>query len=217
MNELHQQIASIRKDYISAHLTEDSIDKNPFQQFKKWIQQAITAKVNEPNAMCLSTVSKTGKPSSRIVLLRGFDENGFVFYTNYNSRKSNEITEHDAVAINMFWPELEKQIRIEGSISKVSTAQSDTYFENRPRESKLGAWASAQSEILMNRADIDNKLKAIEDKFKDMPIPRPAHWGGYCIKPDYMEFWQGGASRLHDRIAYTLTDNKSWKIERLSP
>jgi pyridoxamine 5'-phosphate oxidase len=166
--------------------------------------------------MNVSTVSKEGKPSSRIVLLRNFSENGFVFYTNYNSKKGNDISENNSAAINFFWPQLERQIRIEGKLQKVDSKISDEYFASRPHDSQLGAWASNQSEVLKNRQELEEKFAALEKKFAGINVPRPEHWGGYCLVPDSIEFWQGRPSRIHDRIKFTTVNNE-WKIERLSP
>ena len=192
------------------------VNSNPIVQFDLWMKEALNADIPEPHAMNVSTVSKEGKPSSRIVLLRNFSENGFVFYTNYNSKKGNDISENNCAAINFFWPQLERQIRIEGKLQKVDSKISDEYFASRPHDSQLGAWASNQSEVLKNRQELEEKFAALEEKFAGKNVPRPEHWGGYCLVPDSIEFWQGRPSRIHDRIKFTTVNNE-WKIERLSP
>jgi pyridoxamine 5'-phosphate oxidase len=215
MEDLKSYINSLRHDFTKQTLDKKDVNPNPVLQFEKWFKEAVDAKVNEPNAMGLSTVSADGKPSSRILLLRNFDEQGFVFYTNYNSRKGIEITTNPNAALLFFWPELERQVRIEGVLSKQTPDESTKYFDSRPRESKLGAWTSEQSKPIENRdvldqAYIENSKKYTED------VPRPSFWGGYVLKPVNLEFWQGRASRLHDRISYTQKQN-NWMIERLSP
>jgi pyridoxamine 5'-phosphate oxidase len=217
MTNVSKIIHHLRKDYVVAQLTEDSIKSNPVALFEEWLHTAITQEVQEPHAMNIATVADNGQPSSRIVFLRSFNDEGFIFYTNYNSKKGQTLSHNQLIAANLFWPELEKQVRIEGSVTKISTAQSDLYFASRPRESQLGAWASNQSEIIVSRAALEECFKHYETLYANQPIPRPPHWGGYCIKPNYFEFWQGGANRLHDRIAYTISANNQWLISRLCP
>ncbi len=217
MEAINSKIVSLRKEYSSAFLNEEDVNQNPFKQFELWMQQAVEAEILEPHAMTVSTVSAEGKPSSRIVLLRGFNQEGFVFYTNYNSHKGNEIQQNNFACINFFWPDLERQIRIEGSISKIDQQISTAYFHSRPRESQIGAWASIQSAVIENRKVVEDAFVHFTEKFKDLEvIPKPEHWGGYNIKPTSIEFWQGRPSRLHDRLRYSL-ENSNWKIERLSP
>lgn len=217
METINSKIVSLRKEYSSAFLNEEDVNQNPFKQFELWMQQAVEAEILEPHAMTVSTVSAEGKPSSRIVLLRGFNQEGFVFYTNYNSHKGNEIQQNNFACINFFWPDLERQIRIEGSISKIDQQISTAYFHSRPRESQIGAWASIQSAVIENRKVVEDAFVHFTEKFKDLEIiPKPEHWGGYNIKPTSIEFWQGRPSRLHDRLRYSL-ENSNWKIERLSP
>lgn len=217
MEAINSKIVSLRKEYSSAFLNEEDVNQNPFKQFELWMQQAVEAEILEPHAMTVSTVSAEGKPSSRIVLLRGFNQEGFVFYTNYNSLKGNEIQQNNFACINFFWPDLERQIRIEGSISKIDQQISTAYFHSRPRESQIGAWASIQSAVIENRKVVEDAFVHFTEKFKDLEvIPKPEHWGGYNIKPTSIEFWQGRPSRLHDRLRYSL-ENSNWKIERLSP
>jgi pyridoxamine 5'-phosphate oxidase len=217
MEVINSKIVSLRKEYSSAFLNEEDVNHNPFKQFELWMHQAVEAEILEPHAMTVSTVSSEGKPSSRIVLLRGFDENGFVFYTNYKSHKGNDMAQNNYACLNFFWPELERQIRIEGSISKIDQQISTDYFHSRPRESQIGAWASVQSAVIANRKVVEDAFILYTEKFKDLElIPKPEHWGGYNIKPTSIEFWQGRPSRLHDRLRYTEV-NGEWKIERLSP
>ena len=217
MEVINSKIVSLRKEYSSAFLNEEDVNHNPFKQFELWMHQAVEAEILEPNAMTVSSVSSEGKPSSRIVLLRGFDENGFVFYTNYNSHKGHDMAQNNYACLNFFWPELERQIRIEGNIAKIDQQTSTNYFHSRPRESQIGAWASIQSAVIANRKVVEDAFAQYTQKFKDLEeIPKPEHWGGYNIKPTSIEFWQGRPSRLHDRLRYTEV-NGAWKIERLSP
>ena len=210
-------IASIRKDYTLQTLTEKEVASNPVDQFTKWWDEAIKSEIDEVNAMTLATVDATGNPSARIVLLKGYDEQGFVFFTNYLSHKGEEMGQQPKACLVFFWKELERQIRIQGSVSKVSDAESDEYFNSRPAASRLGAWASPQSQVISSRETIEENLLAYKNKFEDGAIPRPPHWGGYRVHPQKMEFWQGRPSRLHDRILYTLTNTGGWTIERLAP
>lgn len=216
MEDLKAYINALRHDFTKEKLDKKDVHADPVLQFEKWFKEAVDAKVNEPNAMSISTVSAEGKPSSRIVLLRNFDQEGFVFYTNYNSRKGFDIRVNPNVALLFFWPELERQVRIEGVLKKQSPEESDRYFNSRPRESKLGAWTSEQSKPIDSRLVLDKAYDEHAKKFPGNEVPRPPYWGGYLLTPLYMEFWQGRASRLHDRISYTHEDQK-WKIERLSP
>ncbi len=210
-------LADIRTDYSKAILDLKSADKNPFVQFEKWFNEALSAKALEPNAMNLATISEGGRPSSRIVLLKGVENNQFIFFTNYQSQKGKEIERNPACALNFFWPELERQIRIEGIASRVSEKSSDEYFHSRPRESQVGAWASPQSTLINDRNILEERVKQIEERFKDHKLlPRPKQWGGFGVTPLEIEFWQGRPSRLHDRIVYTLAES-NWKINRLAP
>jgi pyridoxamine 5'-phosphate oxidase len=216
MEDLRSYINSLRHDFTKQTLDQKQVTADPFLQFEKWFKEAVDAKVNEPNAMGISTVSAAGKPSSRIVLLRNFNKEGFVFYTNYNSRKGIEISQNPHAALLFFWPELERQVRIEGILRKQTEEESDLYFNSRPRESKLGAWTSEQSKPIHDRAVLDKAYEENAGKFPGENIPRPPHWGGYVLLPVSIEFWQGRASRLHDRIEYAL-ENNTWKIRRLAP
>ena len=208
-------IANIRTDYKLQTLNEVDVAANPFQQFTKWWNQAIQSKVAEVNAFTLATASKAGKPSARIVLLKGYNENGFVFFTNYNSHKGQELIENPNAAIVFFWNELERQIRIEGTVEKISQQESEEYFHARPAGSQIGAWASPQSTVIPNREILEKNETEYKNKFGEN-IPKPPHWGGFVVKPILFEFWQGRSSRLHDRIQYT-PQNNNWKIERLAP
>ena len=210
-------IADIRRDYSLKTLNETEVSDDPFQQFSDWWQQAIESKIDEVNAMTLATASLEGVPSARIVLLKGYDKSGFVFYTNYDSAKGQELAENPRASLLFFWKELERQVRITGLVEKVSAAENDEYFLSRPTGSQIGAWASPQSHVIENRNWLENKVKELEAKFSSEQLTRPAHWGGYRVKPVIVEFWQGRSSRLHDRIQYTLQENNSWKIERLAP
>ena len=211
MNEL----ADLRKEYKYASLDEADASASPFEQFTRWFAQAKSSKVLEPNAMTLATIDPNGKPSARIVLVKGADENGFTFFTNYESRKANALAAHDDAALLFFWPELERQIRIEGVVTKIPEQASTDYYVSRPLGSKIGAWASPQSRTIANRAVLQTGWEDAAKKYGDSP-PRPAHWGGYCLTPTYFEFWQGRESRLHDRVAYTL-ENAAWLRSRLAP
>ena len=206
----------MRKEYKKYLLEEKDMNPNPIVQFDKWFKDAVENELNEPYAMTLATSTKDGKPSARIVLMRNFDENGFVFYTNYLSRKGEDISENPHASLLFFWQEKEQQVRIEGTLVKQTAEESDNYFNSRPRESKLGAWTSEQSKIISGRKVLDERYEAASKKYPDENVPRPPYWGGYILKPITIEFWQGRPSRLHDRILYTLENNK-WKIERLAP
>jgi len=212
---MNQKIANIRSDYSQNGLHESELDANPLNQFNKWFDEVLKSGLSESNAMLLSTVDN-GRPTGRIVLLKGVDETGFSFYTNYESKKGQEIEANPQVALTFFWKELERQVRIEGKIEKTSEKDSDDYFAIRPRGSQIGAWVSHQSEVIENREFLEQKQKSFEQKFEGIDIPRPPHWGGYRVIPDYIEFWQGRPSRLHDRLAYVLKDGV-WVTERLSP
>jgi pyridoxamine 5'-phosphate oxidase len=216
MEDLRNYLNSIRHDFAKETLDEHDVIENPLFQFAKWFEEAVAAQVIDPNAMTLCSATKEGKPSARIVLLRNFSEIGFVYYSNYNSRKGAEIEKNPNCALLFFWPELERQIRIEGVVQKQSSEESDLYFNSRPRESKLGAWTSEQSKKIINREVLNKEFEKISLQYPDENVPRPPHWGGYLLKPITIEFWQGRPNRLHDRILYTI-ENNTWKIERLAP
>ena len=209
-------IADIRTDYKLQTLNETDVATNAIKQFSKWWDEAVKSDIDEVNAMVLATATKDGKPSARIVLLKGYDEKGFVFYTNYDSQKGLELADNPNASIVFFWKELQRQVRIDGIIEKVSAEESDTYFNSRPEGSRIGAWASPQSKVVATRSELENSYETYHQKFAGKNIPRPTHWGGYRIKPIEIEFWQGRPNRLHDRILYTLIES-TWKIERLAP
>lgn len=198
------------------YLTEDNINPDPFKQFDIWFKDAHDIGLKDPNAMNVASATKDGVPSSRMVLLKSYDKNGFIFYTNYTSRKSREILDNPLVALNFFWDALERQVRVEGKIKKIDPKSSDEYFSSRARLSQLGAHASNQSQVIENYDVITNKLKELEKKYEDQEIPRPEHWGGFIIVPDTIEFWQGHQGRIHDRLKFRRSDQK-WKLDRLSP
>jgi len=212
MNDL----ASIRQEYSKATLEPSTVSSDPVRQFDIWFQEALTAKVPEPNAMNLATAIG-GRPTSRIVLLKGIEQGKFVFYTNYQSRKGKDLEENPACCLTFFWPELERQVRVEGVASRVDATRSDEYFQSRPRGSQIGAWASPQSSLIQNRQLLEEREKQIEEKYKGQDkLPRPHQWGGYEVDPLMIEFWQGRPNRLHDRIVYSKVDGV-WRIDRLAP
>lgn len=213
---MDKSLADIRTDYSKASLSPEEAAANPLEQFRQWFQEAQKAKAQEVNAMNLSTVGADGRPSSRIVLLKDLSDQGFVFFTNYNSRKGQQLEANPYAALTFFWPELERQVRIEGRLRKVSAEISDEYFSSRPRASQIGAWASPQSQEISSREILETKEKELEAKFAGQPVQRPAHWGGYELLPDHIEFWQGRPSRLHDRLLYEKNDS-GWISKRLAP
>lgn len=210
-------LADMRKDYQLQKLSEESVAENPFMQFNTWWSEAVAAKIDEVNAMTLATASGEGIPAARTVLLKAFDENGFVFFSNYDSNKGKQLQENPMACLVFFWKELERQIRITGTVSKTSGKESDDYFNSRPEGSRVGAWASPQSHIIASREWLEENEKEFRKKFDNEKLSRPENWGGYRVMPSVVEFWQGRTNRLHDRIQYTLQENSKWVIERLAP
>lgn len=214
---MQNDIAGIRKIYSQKTLSEESIDSNPITQFDKWWNEAVASDIEEVNAMTLATASADGIPSARIVLLKGFSEKGFVFFTNYDSFKGKQLLENPKACLVFFWKELERQVRITGIVQKTSDEESDEYFYSRPYESQLGASISPQSTVIENREWLENRYNEFEKQSSKLTIQRPSHWGGFIVKPVIIEFWQGRPSRLHDRIEYSLQENGEWENERLAP
>lgn len=210
-------LENLRIDYQKHSLSENDISKDPFEQFGIWFNEALSAEVLEPNALTLATASKEGIPSARIVLLKGFDEKGFSFYTNYLSKKGKDLAKNPYGSMVFFWPELQRQVRIDGKITKLSKEESEAYFKSRPFESRIGAISSPQSQVIPNRESLEVVYKGMEEKYQGKHVPKPAHWGGYILSPLSIEFWQGRPSRLHDRMKYVLMEKGKWKIERLAP
>jgi len=208
--------ASLRKEYTRSGLSEADVDPDPIVQFDSWFRETLAADLHEPNAMIVATATQDGKPSARTVLLKGFDERGFVFYTNYEGRKAGELEANPACALLFYWGELERQVRIEGRASRISDEESDTYFAGRPRGSRIGAWASEQSRPVENRSVLEERTLALEAEYEGGEVPRPPFWGGYRVEPEVVEFWQGRESRLHDRLVYQRSGD-GWRIERLQP
>lgn len=209
-------VADLRREYTRAGLREEDVSPDPMQQFRGWFGEALSAGLHEPNAMTLATATPGGRPSARVVLLKGFDARGFVFYTNYEGRKGREIEENPRAALLFYWGELERQVRIEGSVSRVSEEESDAYYASRPRGSRLGALASEQSREIGGREVLEKRIEALKTEYEGRDVPRPAFWGGYRVEPEVVEFWQGRENRLHDRIVYRRQAG-GWKIGRLQP
>lgn len=215
---LKARVADLRKEYRLTSLDESEVSSNPYALFEQWFEEAVSAQLPEPNAMTLATADKSGRPSARVVLLKGFRENGFIFFTNYESRKGRELEDNPYAALVFFWMELERQVRIEGKVEKVSFEESEAYFHRRPRESQIGAWTSPQSKTISGRAYLEERYRSCEQHFASTAvIPLPEIWGGYLLKPSAIEFWQGRPSRLHDRLRYVYLDDGGWHIERLAP
>jgi pyridoxamine 5'-phosphate oxidase len=210
-------VARLRKEYTRAGLKESDTDPNPIQQFRRWFDEAFASNLHEPNAMTLATTTSDVRPSARIVLLKGFDERGFVFYTNYESRKSSELAANPRAALVFYWGELERQVRVEGRVERIPDEESDAYFAGRPRGSQLGAWASQQSRPVTDRGALEERLRELEVDYEGREVPRPPFWGGYRVEPETIEFWQGRENRLHDRLVYRRSREGGWRRERLQP
>jgi pyridoxamine 5'-phosphate oxidase len=210
------KVANLRREYARERLDESSVGPDPIAQFGRWFEEALKAEVMEPNAMSLATASADGAPSARVVLLKGYDERGFVFFTDYRSQKGVELTANPRAALVLYWPELERQVRITGTTSPIAREESEAYYRTRPRGSRLGAWISHQSQVIASRKVLDDRVPELEETFPGDDIPLPAYWGGFRVAPERIEFWQGRENRLHDRIRYVWEEG-SWRIERLSP
>jgi pyridoxamine 5'-phosphate oxidase len=217
IEKMSKSIADLRQEYSLQRLNKTDAHPNPFEQFTLWFDQAVAAKLPEPNAMTLATATGDGLPSARMVLLKDYDERGFVFYTNYKSRKGQQLLANPWGAIVFWWTQLERQVRIEGQIEQVSAEESDAYFHSRPQASQLGAWASEQSQVIDSREVLEQRLQHLKKEYENKTIPRPPHWGGFRLIPVTIEFWQGRPSRLHDRLFYQRTEDGNWMIQRLSP
>ena len=214
---MDEKTAEIRKEYTQKALVESGIEADPVRQFNIWWHEALEAKIIEVNAMTLATASADGMPSARTVLMKGFSEKGFTFFTNYNSFKGQQLSENPKACLLFFWKELERQVRITGIVEKLSSEESNAYFQSRPRASQVGAVVSPQSQVIESRQWLDEKYEEVFKQFENTTVQRPAHWGGYIVRPVIIEFWQGRPGRLHDRIQYTLLADGKWKIERLAP
>lgn len=214
---MNRNIQDIREDYRFGSLIEDQVPNNPIELFKQWFEDAQSANISEPNAMTIATVNQDGKPSARIVLLKGYSEEGFIFYTNYDSRKGQNIAANPFVSIVFLWKEIERQVRIEGKIIKISEERSTAYYRSRPKGSQIGAWVSPQSRVIKDRFELEEKYEKFAHKYQEVDhLPKPPNWGGYIIQPTMIEFWQGRSSRLHDRLRYNSLEN-NWQIDRLAP
>lgn len=214
---MKQTLLELRREYAHGVLTKASVEANPFKQFRRWFEETIEAQIPDANAMILATVDQEGMPSARVVLLKDFDENGFVFYTNYHSDKGAQLSHNAKAALVFFWNELDRQVRIQGAVTTTTRVESEDYFRTRPIGSRIGAVASHQSRVVENRGVLEERFKALSDEFSDGEIPLPEHWGGYRLAPVTVEFWQGRENRLHDRLRYRLANGSDWLIERLEP
>ena len=214
---MDRPVSGRRREHALRGFSESDADPHPIRQFDKWYDDAVKAGLFDPSVMALATVGASGQPAVRMVLLKGFGARGFVFYTNYESRKGRELAANPRVAVTFCWGDLDRQVRIEGTVEPLSPAESDAYFQSRPRESQLGAWASQQSAVIADRRALEQHYEAAEERYADASVPRPPNWGGYRIVPTVLEFWQGRERRLHDRLCYRRRDDGSWLLERLSP
>jgi pyridoxamine 5'-phosphate oxidase len=210
-------LSGVRRVYTRAGLQEEDLAAGPMEQFQRWLALAAEADPNDYTSMTLATADREGHPSARIVLLKGYDERGFVFFSNYESRKAGEMAENPSAALLFYWPAFERQVRIEGRVEKTSREESEAYYRTRPRGSRIGAWASRQSTVIGGRAELEKEVRALEERFPDDDIPPPDYWGGYRLVPERIEFWQGRPDRLHDRLRYRRLPDGSWTVERLSP
>ena len=215
--DIGDKLDDLRREYSGLPLEESAAPKNPYVLFEDWFDAAVKSKVPDPHAMVLATADRSGKPSARVVLMRGFDENGFVFYTNYGSRKGREISSNPFGAVVFFWREVDRQVRAEGEIMRVTASESDRYFDSRPRESRIAAWASSQSSTLGSRKVLDDLFVKFSDEFRNRPLVRPPNWGGFRLSAERIEFWQGRPNRLHDRLLYSRDKSGSWTVARLAP
>lgn len=214
---MDKPISNLRKEYTLRTLREQDADPDPLRQFDIWFDEAVRSGLTEPNGMTLATADAAGRPTARIVLLKGYNQRGFVFYTSYDSRKGRELAANPRAALCFWWPELERQVRIEGTVERTTVEESDCYFRSRPRESQLGAWISDQSGVVAGREVLEQRLAELEARYAGREIPRPPHWGGYRLVPDTIEFWQGREARLHDRLCYRRRPEGTWLVERLFP
>ena len=214
---MSQSLAELRQEYARGALNQADVDPDPLQQFQRWLGEAIAAQLPEPNAMMLATADRTGRPYARAVLLKACDADGFVFYTNYRSDKGQQLAASPHAALLCLWLELERQVRVEGTVSKISPAESEAYFRTRPRESRLGSLASRQSQVVASRRILDERFQALDAQYPDDNIPMPHHWGGYRVRPEMLEFWQGRHGRMHDRLRYRRLAAGGWLLERLEP
>lgn len=214
---MSQSLAELRHEYALGALSEADVDPDPIQQFQRWLREAINAQLPEPNAMTLATADRTGRPYARVVLLKDCDAEGFVFFTNYRSDKGRQLAENPHAALVFLWLELERQVRVEGTVGKIPSAESEAYFHSRPRESRLGALASRQSQVIANRQMLDERYQRLAAQYPDDNIPMPNQWGGYRVRPEMLEFWQGRHGRMHDRLRYRRQTDGSWWLERLEP
>ncbi|GBL36270.1 pyridoxine/pyridoxamine 5'-phosphate oxidase [Filimonas sp.] len=213
----NQHIAGIRQEYALASLLESDTYADPIQQFQKWFQESVESEIEDVNAMTLSTSDESGRPHARIVLLKGIEQNRFVFFTNYQSHKGKEMEMNPHVSLVFHWKELQRQVRIEGVVSKISEEESSLYFHSRPKDSQISAWASHQSEVLGSREELEVRFNDLKEKYNDIEVPKPPHWGGFAVEPTMIEFWQGRSNRLHDRLCYYAQTNVTWIMKRLNP